>query len=88
MEFGEAGWAVDGTVGGAKDARRSLLDLAIEREEWELAGLCLLLGMVKTLEELPRDAVEALLDELSELEVPPATHRRRSVRGRRRGRHA
>lgn len=32
--------------------------------QWELAALCLVLGMAETLSRLPADAVEGLLDVL------------------------
>lgn len=67
---------------------KSLLAQAIEREDWELAALCLLLGVVEAANKLPRETLDALLDELELEEGPP---RRRSLRGREwrrgRGRH-
>jgi hypothetical protein len=92
MEFGEANWKMAGGKNGKESGQRGLLDWAIEREEWELAGLCLLLGMLKALERMPREAVDAMIDELAGLEAEQAAeeaaHRRRRVRGRRRGRRA
>jgi hypothetical protein len=49
---------------------RPVFDVAMEREHWDLASLCLLVGAVETLQKLPRDTVEALMDEL-EAEVSP-----------------
>jgi hypothetical protein len=40
---------------------KSLLAVAIERQNWELAALCLLYGMAKAIETLPAETVEALL---------------------------
>jgi hypothetical protein len=67
---------------------QSLLDRAIEREDWELAALCLMLGVVEAAEKLPRETLDALLDELALEENPPgrASHRIRRPR-RRRGPH-
>jgi hypothetical protein len=42
--------------------KRSLLAVAIERENWELAALCLLYGFVRAVETLPPATVEALLE--------------------------
>jgi hypothetical protein len=64
---------------------KSLLAQAIEREDWEMAALCLLLGAVEAAEKMPREALEALLDEL-ELEIEPRPHRSNRAR-RRRGSH-
>jgi len=49
---------------------RPLLDIAIEREEWELAALCLMWGVVEAARKYPQEALDALLDEL---EPHPAT---------------
>jgi hypothetical protein len=46
--------------------KRSLLAVAIERENWELAALCLLYGMVRAVETLPPQTLEALLELLEE----------------------
>jgi hypothetical protein len=61
---------------------KSLLARAIEREDWELAALCLLIGVVEAAEKLPRETLDALLDEL---EVDDMPHRARSRK--RRGPH-
>ncbi len=37
------------------------LDYAIRTENWELAALCLVLGAVEAVKELPPDAVEEML---------------------------
>ena len=58
---------------------KSLLAQAIEREDWEMAALCLLLGVVEAANKLPEETLDALLDEL-ELEFEP----HRGSRGRRR----
>jgi hypothetical protein len=58
----------------------STLAVAIERKEWELVSLCLLVGVVEAAAALPPDAVEVLLEVLagldgeggrSEREAPP-----------------
>jgi len=56
---------------------RPLLAVAIEREDWELAALCLLLGAVRAAATLPPDAVEALLEELAPEGL--SRHRRRGA---------
>jgi hypothetical protein len=48
---------------------QSLLAVAIEREDWDLAALCLLYGVMKAIETLPRETVEALLELLQEEEA-------------------
>jgi hypothetical protein len=66
------------------DGSKSLLAQAIEREDWEVAALCLLLGAVEAANKLPRETLDALLDELGlELE-PPVRARHGGRRGRRR----
>jgi hypothetical protein len=62
---------------------RSLLAIAIERENWELAALCLIAGFLEVLEALPPDAAESLLEELA-AEEPPRRRRRGRCRERRR----
>lgn len=62
----------------------SALGRAIRNEEWELASLYLLLGVVKAASALPPDAVEALIEALSGLEDQHPRRRRGSRRGRRR----
>ena len=44
------------------------LTIAIERRQWEIAALCLLLGVSRAAAALPPDAVEGLLEVLS---APP-----------------
>lgn len=70
----------------------STLAAAIERKQWELASLCLLVGIVEAAASLPPDAVEELLEVLAGLEGEDAPQRRhvrsfdrlRTGRGRRR----
>jgi hypothetical protein len=52
----------------------SLLAVAVERREWTLAALCLLLGVSEAAARLPRETLEELLDLL---EGPAAGGRRR-----------
>jgi hypothetical protein len=47
---------------------QSLLAVAIERKNWELVALCLLYGVVKAVETLPPETLEALLELLQEEE--------------------
>jgi hypothetical protein len=56
---------------------RPLLDVAIEREDWDTAALCLLLGAVKVLSAIPPETLEEMIEMLSE------TPRRRTERQRR-----
>jgi len=64
------------------NGKRSLLYVAIEREDWELAALCLMWGVVEAAQKYPREALDALLDEL-EIEPPHRRSRPRRRRGRR-----
>ncbi len=54
---------------------RGALNEAIQREHWELAALCLLVGVTRAAESLPPDAVEALLEILAEGPEPRRTPR-------------
>ena len=40
----------------------SVLAVALERREWSLAALCLLLGVAEAAERLPPETLESLLD--------------------------
>jgi len=51
----------------------SALAVAIERREWSLAALCLLLGVADAAARLPPETLESLLDLL---EAPPRVRRR------------
>ncbi len=64
----------------------SALALAIERKEWELAALYLLLGVSQAAAKLPPDAIYGLLEVLSAEggEGLPSPRRGGSGRGRRR----
>ena len=53
---------------------RPLLEVAIEREDWEAAALCLLLGAVKVARAIPPETLEEMIEMLSE------TPRRRTGR--------
>ena len=52
----------------------SLLALALERREWSLAALCLLLGVADAAAGLPPETLESLLELL---EGTPGERRRR-----------
>jgi hypothetical protein len=41
------------------------LAVAIERKHWELAALCLLLGLTEAAAKLPPEAIEGLLEVLA-----------------------
>lgn len=43
------------------------LAVALQEERWELASLCLLLGMFRTAMNVPEDAIPGLIDALGEL---------------------
>ena len=64
----------------------SMLAVAIQRREWELASLCLLMGVAEAAAALPPDAVEGLLEVLAGLEDEDDRSPRqvRARRGRRR----
>lgn len=62
------------------------LERAIEQQDWELAAHLLALGLVRTIEKLPPEAVEATLELLAaEEEAHPHRRRDRTVRRRRGG---
>lgn len=46
----------------------STLAAAIERKQWELASLCLLMGVVEAAAALPPDTMEGLLEVLAGME--------------------
>jgi hypothetical protein len=48
--------------------RVSLLQAAIEREDWETAALCLALGVVRAARKLPPEALEEMIEQLSVIE--------------------
>ncbi len=57
------------------------LAVAIERRDWELAALCLLVGVTQAAEKLPAETVDQLIELLAaEPSVRRAedTHRRRA----------
>ena len=64
---------------------KSLLAQAIEREDWEVAALCMLLGAVEAANKLPRETLDALLDELEIIEPEPHRGSRGRTRRRPRG---
>ena len=61
----------------------STLAVAIQGKRWELAALCLLLGVTEAAAALPPDAVEGLLAVLAGLEDEERRPRRGHGRGRR-----
>lgn len=64
----------------------SALALAIERKEWELVALYLVLGVSRTAAKLPPDAINGLMEVLSVEggEALPPSRRGGSGRGQRR----
>ncbi len=59
---------------------RALAD-AIQRKQWELAALCLLLGLTEAAAKLPPDAIEGLLEVLA-ADNEPSSRKGRSRRER------
>ena len=55
--------------------RKSLLAVAIEREDWDAAAVVLLLGMVETMRKVPPEALEEMIATLAE-EHPHKARRR------------
>lgn len=45
-----------------KEEKMSALAWAISKRQWDLAALCLILGLLETLSKLPADSIEGLLD--------------------------
>ena len=64
--------------------QRSVLEVAIEHEHWELAALCLVDGFLTAARKLPPEGVEALIDLLA-MQEPARPHRDRERRTRRHG---
>jgi len=60
---------------------RPLLAVAIERQDWELAALCLLLGAARAAAKMAPETLEALLQELAP-EGLGRHRRRRTGKGR------
>ena len=48
----------------ARKAMATLLATAITQQRWDIAALCLLLGLAQALSKLPPDAIEGVLDVL------------------------
>ena len=61
----------------------STLAVAIKGKRWELAALCLLMGVTEAAAALPPNAVEGLLEVLAGLEDEERRPRRGHGRGRR-----
>ena len=57
------------------------LAVAIERKQWELVALCLLLGLTEAAAKLPPEAIEGLLEVLA-AEDRPSRRKARSQRDR------
>ena len=66
------------------NGRRSMLEVAIEQGNWELAALCLLNGVAEAVEKFPPEAIDELLDMLAGLDepAPRRKHRKKDRRGR------
>ncbi len=61
------------------------LAVAVRRKQWELAALCLLVGVAEAAAALPPEAVEGLLEVLADIE--PGAEAPRLRRGGRERRH-
>jgi len=60
---------------------QSVLAAAIERQDWEAAAVCLLLGVARKARTLPPGAIDEVIEALAAIDERPA--RRRKTRGRR-----
>ena len=60
----------------------SALALALERKDWSIVVLCLLVGVTEAAAKLPPETLDALLEIL--VEVPPAPSDRAPKQARRR----
>ena len=49
-------------IKGGKEGRMMTLARAIATRKWELAALCLLIGLVEALSRIPADSIEGALD--------------------------
>jgi hypothetical protein len=63
------------------NAWQSLLDRAIEREDWELAALYIVEGALTMIRALPEASIDEML-EMLDAEEGEGRHRRRGRRGR------
>jgi hypothetical protein len=63
---------------------RNLLAVAIERQNWELAALCMVAAALEDIRSLPPDVTETMLDILAMEEQRPAPRRLRRRSERRR----
>ncbi|HET9477017.1 MAG TPA: hypothetical protein VFP63_05985 [Dehalococcoidia bacterium] len=63
---------------------RNLLAVAIERQNWELAALCLVAAALEEIRSLPPDVTETMLEILAMEEERPALRCPRRRRERRR----
>ncbi len=54
----------------------SVLSEAIKTERWELASLCLLLGLARVLSRIPADSLNGLLEVLEGEEPSGSNHGR------------
>lgn len=65
----------------------SMLSAAIRARRWELASLCLLVGVTEAAAVLPPEAVEGLIEVLADLEVVDGPSQRRKRRAGGAGAH-
>jgi hypothetical protein len=61
------------------DRPRSLLTVAIEREDWETAAMCLAMGLIMQARRMPPGALDDLI---AELDGEPHRRRHRHREGR------
>ena len=78
MSMDSAEWKAAQTGAADRNGSRSLLEIAIEREDWEAAALCLVLGIVEAVRKLPEGGIEEVLALLALDDEPPA-HRHLKV---------
>ena len=52
----------------------SVLSKAINEEQWELASLCLLLGLTRALAKIPPDSLYGMLEVLEGPQHPEGNH--------------
>jgi hypothetical protein len=86
MSMDSAEWKAAQTGAADRNGSRSLLEVAIERGEWEAAAMCLVAGIIEATRSLPPESIEELLSLLALDDEPPGSHRRRRERRRRHGR--
>jgi hypothetical protein len=86
MRFGNPQWNWGPAIEEmTPEGANNLLAWAIEQKEWQVAGLCLLFGMMESIRTVPREVVDAMIDEVAgfEEEAQEIERRQRTRKGRR-----